>query len=147
VTVAARLAVAGAAAIRWNRDLRNHASLQRLVLPPAPSPAPKVTPLSTEVRIDLTTTPSGATVVVAGEEHGITPTTLRLPRGEQAIVIEFRRNGFAKLEETIRPNVDQRLQLSLVRVHGSHSHHGAGDPAARPATHAPEPTAGFHRFD
>src|SRR5205814_6191048 len=54
---------------------------------PSASAAPARAPLRATVTISLTTRPAGASVTVEGEAapHGVTPLTLRLPRGATAL--------------------------------------------------------------
>ncbi len=49
--------------------------------------------------VSLTTDPEGATVLIAGEEKGVTPVTVELPSGVHQIV--YRRDGYAPLAAEI----------------------------------------------
>jgi serine/threonine-protein kinase len=80
---------------------------------PPPVEAPRAEP--TVVAITLESVPSGAEVLVDSEERGRTPITIELRRAETPVAIELRARGHVALEETIVPNVDQRLRLTLER--------------------------------
>jgi hypothetical protein len=101
----------------------------------AKSAAPPAT-----VTVSVESIPTGAAVIVGGREVGKTPYTLSLPRSDDALDVEIRKDGFVPQRESIVPNVEQRIRLTLPHV------------ARRVTTHAkPAPTAtatgGFHRFD
>jgi hypothetical protein len=72
-------------------------------------------PEAAVVAITLESVPPGAEVLVDSEARGRTPITLELPRAETPVAIELRARGHVALEETIVPNVDQRLRLTLER--------------------------------
>jgi serine/threonine-protein kinase len=104
-----------------------------------PTPAPP--PLPAEIVVHIETTPSGVQVRVRGEDRGETPIDLHLPRGEAPVPIDLERRGYGTLSQSIVPDADQRMMLSL-------------QPAASPrhgATRPPHPAAaasgGFRRFD
>lgn len=79
---------------------------------PAPSSSVE-SPSSREVVLHLETTPAGARVLVAGQDRGITPVDLRLPRAATSLELELRKDGYAPLKQAITPDVDQRLVLTL----------------------------------
>jgi serine/threonine-protein kinase len=112
--------------------------------PPSATDAPAVQPVEdarTEVVIHVETTPPGARVRIAGRESGPTPTDVRVPRGRDALEIEIAREGHAPLVQTLVPDMDQKLVLSLVPLA-----RGRAAPAApRPKTTA-APDDGYHRF-
>ncbi len=66
------------------------------------------------VRIDVESTPPNATVYLDGEPQGRTPVALSLPRGDEALSLRLELEGHEQAEESIVPNVDQRIRLSLV---------------------------------
>lgn len=148
---AVALAVLGVA---WMR--RTGAGADGAALPvAAPEPtisAPVVTPTATaptvvptdeaaQVLLHVETTPPGARVLVDGDERGVTPADVRLSRGSTAVRLELRRDGFATLVQSVVPDVDQRLVLTL-----SAAGRGGRPPAK---ARGPAPTAsddGYHRF-
>ena len=94
-----------------------------LPAPSAPSPAltstvaPEVRPeeVPTTVHVSVESDPSGAAVVLAGEELGTTPTSIDLEAGEAPVELVLRRSGYRPLAVPLVPDVDQRLRLSLQR--------------------------------
>jgi serine/threonine-protein kinase len=66
-----------------------------------------------KVVIEIATTPPGARVTVGGEHLGETPKKLELDRGTEPVAIELTLDGYETKTETVTPNVDQRLSLSL----------------------------------
>src|SRR5439155_1110366 len=61
------------------------------------------------VVVRIETTPSGARVLVQGEERGMSPTELHLDRSAGPVAIELQRAGFLTLTQTVLPDADQRL--------------------------------------
>jgi serine/threonine-protein kinase len=100
---------------------------------------PPVKPQLVTVSID--TTPPGATVLVDGEERGVTPVDVRVAKGNKALAIELRAPGYHSMSQQVMPDKDQRLVLSLQPRHGSpvikHPPKGQGSGSG----------GGFHRFD
>jgi len=81
---------------------------------------PMVSPASasvspSKVEIALATTPSGARVLIGQEERGTTPMKLSLDRGDDEVTVELWLEGYETKSETVVPNVDQRMSLSLTR--------------------------------
>jgi serine/threonine-protein kinase len=111
-----------------------------------------------DVLVHVDTKPSGARVVVAGEDRGETPVDVHVPRGSVAVPVEVRRQGYVTISQVVTPDADQKVLIALTPVVVR------GRPAARPSTKqtsAPSPTpsptptlaptptasAGFRRFD
>jgi eukaryotic-like serine/threonine-protein kinase len=129
---------------------------------PLGSSPPSGSPSAVVVHVD--TKPSGARVVVAGEDRGETPLDLHVTRGAAPMSVEVRRQGYVTIAQTVTPDADQKVLIALTPVPNR------GRPAARPTkqpasppttttTAAPpptvrpapapaaSPTASFHRFD
>ncbi|HEU5055162.1 MAG TPA: serine/threonine-protein kinase [Kofleriaceae bacterium] len=79
---------------------------------PAAIPAPRPGP----VVLDLRSDPDHADIVIGGNRVGKTPLQHEVPRGEQPISIEFRRNGFRPETRDVVPDGDKRVSVSLDRV-------------------------------
>jgi len=82
------------------------------------------------VVLEIETRPSGAVVRLGGHDAGITPLRIDLARSESPVSLGLTCDGYAPLTETIVPNANQRLRLTLDRVHTHHRSHG--DEAAPP---------------
>jgi hypothetical protein len=62
---------------------------------------------------------------------------LKLPKSTQPVVIELRRGGYQTLKESVVPDVDQRLRLSLALA-----------PRATTTTAVPATSSNpYHRFE
>jgi eukaryotic-like serine/threonine-protein kinase len=110
VTVAVALVAAGAAGGRWWKR-------QELEAPAAAPPTPVAEPvesaaLPAEVTLQVTATPTG-TVVVDGRSMGETPLAIPLPRSTRAAKVTVSRAGYLTYEQTIVPDADQRLVITL----------------------------------
>ncbi|MEZ4263138.1 MAG: serine/threonine-protein kinase [Polyangiaceae bacterium] len=101
--------------------------------PPDPEPPPSAAP-ATSVTVRLETRPAGASVVVAGKTRGKTPVDLPFPRGERAVKVVLRRAGHRALTQSVVPDRDQKLLLTLQP--------NVGAPAPKGSS-----SAGFRRFD
>jgi len=99
----------------------------------APASAEPSDKTPAKVVIEIATTPPGAHVVVGGQDLGETPKKLELDRGTEPVAIELTLDGYETKTETVTPNVDQRLSLSLTAAQRR------GRPFSRPT--APPPTA------
>jgi hypothetical protein len=66
-----------------------------------------------KVEIALFTSPSGARVLVASEERGVTPMKLSLDKSDAEVTVDLTLDGYETKSEKLTPNVDQRLSLSL----------------------------------
>jgi serine/threonine-protein kinase len=105
-----------------------------VVEPPPPSPTD---PAPADILVHVESRPPGARVLTDGTERGITPVDLRLARGATPVLLELRRAGFAPTTQSVVPDTDQKLVLSLL-------------PASRRSGPRPGPTgaaSGFRRFD
>ncbi len=79
------------------------------------TPDLKVEPFVEKVSIVVESKPAGAKVFVAGEAepHGVTPTTLELDRGDAAVELVLKAEGFADKAETVVPSENRVLDLVL----------------------------------
>ena len=101
----------------------------------APAP-PAVSSLPAEVVIRIETTPAKAHVFLGGEERGLSPVELRMPRGTDIREVEIRRDGYQTQHEKVAPETDQKIKLTLV--------------ATAPKGAAPKPVASanpYRRFE
>jgi serine/threonine-protein kinase len=119
--LAAVIAAAVSAGIATRALSRNVAAATTPVSAPN-AVAAAAPPLLSDVRIDIETSPRGAAVFIGSERRGVTPLELHLPRAEQALAISLKKEGFAPVDESVIPNLDQKLRLTLVanpkpRVH------------------------------
>jgi eukaryotic-like serine/threonine-protein kinase len=80
------------------------------------APPPSVQPATelAEVVLRIETTPSAARVILDGQDQGVTPLELSLPRSDTAVSFELRRAGFLPRRERVTPSMSQRLVLPLV---------------------------------
>jgi hypothetical protein len=86
------------------------------VAAPAPALAPAPVPSAiTHIVVRVDSKPSGAKVFVDGEQRGTTPTDLTFAPDATAVTIELRRRGYSTVEQTVTPDRDQRLMMSLTR--------------------------------
>ena len=81
----------------------------------AATPEAEEEPPPAHVSITVESEPEGARVLVAGVERGTTPTTLELPRAEDAISLRLEREGHRPEEAELVPDVDQRMRFVLTR--------------------------------
>jgi eukaryotic-like serine/threonine-protein kinase len=86
---------------------------------PAPKPAPAPVPAPPEaprlVTIAISGVPAATEVIVAGATIGVAPGPVQLPRGDQPIVLTFKRDGYRLASRTILPEADQALAVRLDR--------------------------------
>ncbi len=141
------VAVLAAAALSFGAvrlAMRATPRAEALLIAPAESPPNAVVSTTVgsaassqaEVLLHVESRPPGAHVLADGAERGITPVDLRLARGSTPVMLELRRTGFAATTQSVIPDADQKLVLSLL-------------PASR-RTVKPGPSAaasGFRRFD
>ena len=99
------------------------------------------------VDIEISTVPVGARILLDGEELGISPQQLSLPRSSAYRVLQVQREGFRDHAEQFTPSRDQRIRIALERlpreVEPTVNAAGPGS-AAEPATREPvarEPVA------
>ena len=107
------------------------------VVETAVAPSASVAPIDATVALHIETTPPKAHVFVSGTDRDLSPLDVRVERGPVAVVIEIKRDGYQVLSESVVPDVDQRLRLTLLVSQG-------GGPA-RPAASAKG--GPYRRFD
>ncbi len=100
-------------------------------------PEPPAPPVASEVVFKVVSNPAGATLLVDGVEKGPTPIEVKLPRGDQAVELTLRREGYADAVEKVTPDENQRFRVSLTREKAK----GGG------AAPVKQTGGGFHRFD
>ncbi len=81
-------------------------------------------PEASEVTLSLTTWPAGASVTIDGEERGVTPLELSMPRTGEAVEVELARTGFETESHSFVPEADGAIEATLSprrsrRRHGS----------------------------
>jgi hypothetical protein len=73
------------------------------------------------VAVTVVSKPDAVTIVDAtGAERGVTPTTLELPRGSEALAFTLRRDGYEELPVTLVPDRDRTERVALraiVQIH------------------------------
>jgi len=72
-------------------------------------------PPADEVVAQLTSEPPGATVFRRGQRKGVTPLSLRLPRGEGQAALELRLKGYQRLRLNVSLDADSAHHVELVR--------------------------------
>ena len=100
------------------------------------SATPIAAPIPAVVSLHVETNPQGAHLSVDGAERGQPPVDLQITRSELPLKIQVRHVGYRTLEQTIVPNVDQRLVLTLVAL-----------PAPKHPTEKAPATSPYRRFD
>jgi serine/threonine protein kinase len=95
--------------------------------PPAPTPTPTPTPTPPEVTappagdppaphdviVTVAGVPDGTEVLAAGKPIGIAPGPVQLPKGDAAIVLVFKADGFIPVSKSVTPDKDQPLSVTL----------------------------------
>jgi serine/threonine-protein kinase len=110
----------------------------------AASSAPALSTTATvaaSVAVRVESTPDGASVFAFGRVAGTTPYVLDVPKSDQAFEIEVRKDGFVTQKESIVPNMEQRVRLTLPAA----AHAVRPQSTVKPATSST--AGGFHRFD
>ena len=87
-----------------------------------PNASPDTTSTSTpsaqaaleQIVLDVETTPQNARVIIDGVDRGASPAKIELARSDAKIRVQLRRDGYRPLDQTVVPNVDQKLVLTLV---------------------------------
>jgi eukaryotic-like serine/threonine-protein kinase len=82
------------------------------------------------VRVQVETTPPGASVIIAGVPRGVTPLSVELPRGEEAVELSIALEGHRSHVERMVPDVDQRVRFTLDRDEAERSRPRGGRPRA-----------------
>lgn len=90
---------------------------------------------SASVVVHVETSPSGSHVLVNGVDRGTTPADVSLARDTKKVTLDLRKDGFRPISQSIVPNEDQKLVLTLIAL-----------PAKHPATDT-KPGSPYHRFD
>jgi eukaryotic-like serine/threonine-protein kinase len=103
----------------------------------APSAALSASASPSVVAIHVETSPPNAHILLGLTDRGTAPVDLQIDRGDAPLKIQVRHDGFRTLEQTIVPNVDQKLVLTLVALPATTKH-----PAEKPAASSP-----YRRFD
>ncbi len=110
-----------------------------------PPTAPTEPTAPAHVVVELQTVPAGAAVL--GEDDAAlctTPCRLELPPGSAARTLRIRLDGYRDHEETLVPDMNQRLRVTLLRAPSSRGRRTAREPT--PTTEEPA-RGGFYRFD
>jgi serine/threonine-protein kinase len=145
VAIFALAIVAGVGVGAWLRSHRSEAAatvvdaapkleVKVQELPPPPPPPPP--PAPQYIVITVETDPTGARLVVDGEDRGTTPVDLRLQKTDSAVHLVLSQAGFESRQQDVVPDRDQRLYFSLKAKRGT----------VRKTPKRPTPP-GFHRFD
>jgi eukaryotic-like serine/threonine-protein kinase len=71
-------------------------------------------PGSKHISVAVTSTPPGAEVVQGDRILGNAPVVVALPRGDQAITLAMRKEGFLTAQRTLTPNTDQEITVRLL---------------------------------
>jgi serine/threonine protein kinase len=112
-------------------------------------PSPSTSPAQGTVSLQVETIPSGAVASLmspSGEKRCLTPCTVSLDRLGGATVIAVDKAGYVTLHESVLPDVDQRIHLTLQPVEGrGHSAPPRHEPLPRSAS--PSASSVFQRFD
>jgi serine/threonine protein kinase len=124
IALAAIAAVLGA--FGWSEILARTEEPAPRALAPTPLPLaivrdepppeePAIAPAPAPIALTLESVPPGAAVYVGASRRGETPVTIEVARSDTPIAIELRARGYVPLHETVIPNVDQRVRLTLER--------------------------------
>jgi serine/threonine-protein kinase len=121
--------------------------------PPAPGPSSAAAPVAMPeqptpavVRWHFTTTPPGATVIVAGQpQPKTTPTWVTVPRSEDPVQVVLRRDGYLPTTDMLAPLADQNFPYQLVPLRENGAQEALGSTPAtkkkRPRPGTPQPPA------
>jgi serine/threonine protein kinase len=82
---------------------------------PQPPPPP---PLPAKVKVVVNSAPSGAQVLLAGDEaaRGVTPLTMNLPRSTSATKLMVRAKGYQERTLDVTLDADSRLEVTLTPI-------------------------------
>jgi serine/threonine-protein kinase len=114
--------------------------------PPPPPLATAADASNEEIFVHVETRPAGARVLIGGQDRGETPIELLVARGNQPLLLELERQGYAKATQQIIPDADQKVLVGLTPLVVNHRR-PATRPTKAPRTTAPTSSAGFRRFD
>ncbi len=73
-------------------------------------------PTSTKVKVDVASNPAGAEVFVSDVSMGKTPVSFELDRGDKAVDLVLKAEGFQDRKESVVPNTNSNLDLQLTPV-------------------------------
>jgi serine/threonine-protein kinase len=110
-------------------------------------------PAATQTLLHVETRPPGATVTIGSATRGVTPVDLTLPRSVEPVSLELRKSGYQPLTQSLVPDVDQRIVVSLDPMTGPRAGRPttpsapSRPPPAVPAATAPPSASPFQRFD
>jgi hypothetical protein len=74
---------------------------------------PKPAPVKATVEVRLSSTPSGAQVLLQGQSLGLTPLIIEREAGPGAVTVLFRKEGYQDEETSIPLDRDGYVQVSL----------------------------------
>jgi hypothetical protein len=94
------------------------------------------------VTISIDTMPSGATVIVDGDERGVTPLDVRVAKSDKALTVTLKNAGYVPMAQQVVPDKDVRMSVSL-----SVTKHGTGGGGQKHPPKGAGSGSGFHRFD
>src|SRR6185295_3662277 len=83
---------------------------------PMAAASPDAAPPPAMIRVQLATTPPGATVELDGKRYGETPIDIELPRQDGDAQLVISRDGFADLKQRLDLRADRSLSLALTRT-------------------------------
>ncbi len=83
---------------------------------PVHDTAPTAEVATGPVVLDLRSDPEHAEILVAGQSVGRTPRQQEVPRSDQPLTVEFRRNGFRSQTREVVPDGDKKVTVSLDRL-------------------------------
>ncbi len=82
--------------------------------PAGDQPAARVEPaLPAEITIDIQGTPDGTDVLIGGKAVAKAPGALKLPRGDTAVVLEFKKAGYKTKKQEVTPARDLLLAVEM----------------------------------
>ena len=117
------LLVAGAGGIYWAYTVKKQTPVEKVALPVVqPRQKTVIKPVVVEkppenVKISLSTTPSGASVIIDGKEVGKTPYKTSFKRSAKVLQVTFRKKGYQ--DKTVAVNLGESavINTGLERIH------------------------------
>jgi hypothetical protein len=67
------------------------------------------------ISLEIASSPSGAKVKIDGADKGTTPLSVELQRGSNRVSIDLEKSGYGSLRESVVPDKDQRITLTLTK--------------------------------
>jgi serine/threonine-protein kinase len=117
------------------------------VASPSAASSAAVAEVAHEVVLHVVSTPPGAEIVVAGALKAVAPDEIRVPRGTEPIVIEARLPGFETRTESVVPDVDRPIAITLVPRPAPRGAPPRSAPKSRPtATATATPDPGYQKL-